>query len=97
MRVGLLPFYIFYSSTTVNYISGYSLGLSEYVEPDGGEPLYNAGDLYLPDISNTYQDFDPASLITPAGVDDDLFPEISQEHDATGAVLYDLIQWDLPI
>lgn len=87
MRFEHFLFYIFSSSATIGFISVISLGLDEYAGADS-EALYGSEALFLPDVSDAYQDFDPTTFLTQAGADGDLLPDVSQELDATGAELY---------
>lgn len=77
MHVGLLLSFTSTASAIVHLGSAYLLGLNGYVEASS-KLIYNDGDLYLPDIPNDSQAFDPASLITPSGADEEFFPALSQ-------------------
>ena len=86
MRAGLLLFYMFSSHTTVSCVSAFLLDPDEYAGADS-EALYDPGDLFLPEISDDYQNFDATTLMTPVEADVGLLPEISQGHVVIGAGL----------
>ena len=90
MHIGLLLSFTSTSSAIVHLGSAYLLGLNGYVEASS-KLLYNDGDLYLPDIPNDSQTFDPASLITPSGADEQFFPALSQALHETDLSSYSLV------
>lgn len=87
MRVGLLLLFIVSSRATVGFLSAFSLDPDGYAGADSEAP-YDPEDLFLPEISDDYQNYDPTTLMTPVGPDVGLLPEISQGHLAIGAGPY---------